>query len=78
MLAHVKTHTSSYWAQSFVHVLEDSIATFEQSSYTPILDIRLVSKAYQSSKKRLFCFDYDVLFLREKKSNTLLCPLFFV
>ncbi|OBZ87651.1 Trehalose-phosphatase [Choanephora cucurbitarum] len=59
MLAHVKTHTSSYWAQSFVHVLEDSIATFEQSSYTPILDIRLVSKAYQSSKKRLFCFDYD-------------------
>ncbi|KAI8369853.1 glycosyltransferase family 20-domain-containing protein [Choanephora cucurbitarum] len=59
MLAHVKTHTSSYWAQSFVHVLEDSITAFEQSSYTPILDIRLVSKAYQSSKKRLFCFDYD-------------------
>jgi trehalose-6-phosphate synthase len=60
MLSRVKTHTASFWAQSFINMLEESIATSEQSSYTPILETSLLSTKYKESKKRLLCFDYDV------------------
>lgn len=60
MLAHVKSHTASFWAKSFIHVLEESVAISEQSSYTPILDTSRLLKSYKESKKRLLCFDYDV------------------
>lgn len=60
MLSHVKTHTASFWAQSFINVLEESIATSEQSSNTPILETSSLLKKYDESKKRLLCFDYDV------------------
>jgi trehalose 6-phosphate synthase/phosphatase len=60
MLAHVKTHTASFWAQSFIHVLEESIAQSEQSSYTPILETPLLLSSYKDATKRLLCFDYDV------------------
>ncbi|KAI8988048.1 glycosyltransferase family 20-domain-containing protein [Mycotypha africana] len=60
MLDYVETHTSSFWAKSFLNVLEESIAASEQSSYTPILDINDLLKDYNGSKKkRLLCFDYD-------------------
>lgn len=60
MLDHVRTHTASFWARSFVNVLEESIAASEQSSCTPILDTACLLKKYRDSKKRLLCFDYDV------------------
>lgn len=60
MLDHVKTHTASFWAQSFVNVLEESIAASEQSSYTPILETTSLLKKYRESRRRLLCFDYDV------------------
>ncbi|KAI9357742.1 glycosyltransferase family 20-domain-containing protein [Pilaira anomala] len=59
MLAHVKTHTASFWAKSFVKVLEKSIAASEQSSYTPLLEIEPLLNNYRQTKKRLLCFDYD-------------------
>ncbi|KAI8976831.1 glycosyltransferase family 20-domain-containing protein [Pilobolus umbonatus] len=59
MLAHVKSHTSSHWANSFIHVLEESIAVSEQSSHTPILDLSLLLPQYRQAKRRLLCFDYD-------------------
>ncbi|KAI9477987.1 MAG: glycosyltransferase family 20-domain-containing protein [Benjaminiella poitrasii] len=59
MLDHVKSHTSGFWAQSFVNVLEESIEASEQSSYTPLLDTSFLLKHYKASKKRLLCFDYD-------------------
>lgn len=70
MLAHVKTHTASFWAESFVKVLEKSIAASEQSSYTPLLEIDPLLNKYSESKKRLLCFDYDVniyLFVKKRK-----------
>ncbi|CAO3632902.1 unnamed protein product [Mucor fragilis] len=68
MLAHVKTHTASFWAQSFVKVLQESIATSEQSSYTPILDKERLLTFYHGSKKRLLCFDYDGTLSAVKKT----------
>ncbi|KAG2208980.1 hypothetical protein INT47_011120 [Mucor saturninus] len=59
MLDHVKTHTASFWAMSFVNVLEKSIAASEQSSHTPLLERNSLQKNYKKSKKRLLCFDYD-------------------
>lgn len=72
MLAHVKTHTASFWAQSFVKVLQESIATSEQSSYTPILEKERLLTFYHGSRKRLLCFDYDVsgvIYLQRRKSE---------
>jgi hypothetical protein len=68
MLAHVKKHTASFWAQSFIKVLMASIAASEQSSFTPILETETLLKHYTQSKKRLLCFDYDVspFFLKKK------------
>lgn len=60
MLAHVKTYTASFWAKSFVNVLQESIVASEQSSYTPILEMDRLLRYYHASKKRLLCFDYDV------------------
>lgn len=60
MLAHVKTHTASFWAESFIKLLEKSIAASEQSSHTPLLEINPLLNTYRNSKKRLLCFDYDV------------------
>ncbi len=60
MMAHVKSHTASFWAESFIHVLEESIATSEQISYTPLLETEALVKVYSKSKSRLLCFDYDV------------------
>lgn len=60
MLAHVKTHTASFWAESFIKLLEKSIAASEQSSHTPLLELDPLSNKYRDSKKRLLCFDYDV------------------
>lgn len=66
MLAHVKTHTASFWAKSFVKVLEKSIAASEQSSYTPLLEIEPLLNNYRQTKKRLLCFDYDVNISKKK------------
>lgn len=69
MLAHVKKHTASFWAQSFINVLLESIAASEQSSFTPILETEAMLKHYTQSKKRLLCFDYDVKFSNHKCSK---------
>lgn len=70
MMAHVKSHTASFWATSFIHVLEESIATSEQSSYTPLLETETLLATYNKSKSRLLCFDYDVKTrIRNKKAK---------
>ncbi|KAI9246504.1 hypothetical protein BDA99DRAFT_543294 [Phascolomyces articulosus] len=59
LLDHVKSHTASFWAHSFIKVLIQSIAITEQSSYTPLLTPEFAAEKYQQSKRRLLCFDYD-------------------
>ncbi|KAI7858774.1 glycosyltransferase family 20-domain-containing protein [Circinella umbellata] len=57
LLDHVKSHTASFWAHSFIKVLIQSIAITEQD--TPILNPEFAAEKYQQAKRRLLCFDYD-------------------
>ncbi|CDH50920.1 trehalose 6-phosphate phosphatase [Lichtheimia corymbifera JMRC:FSU:9682] len=59
LLDHVKSHTASFWAHSFIKLLVQSIASSEQTSNTPVLRMDYLLPAYQQSKRRLLCFDYD-------------------
>ncbi|CAO3611616.1 unnamed protein product [Cunninghamella blakesleeana] len=59
LLNHVKVHTASFWAYSFIKELYHTYNLTEQSSNTPLLDLNLLIERYSASKKRLLCFDYD-------------------
>ncbi|KAI8149805.1 glycosyltransferase family 20-domain-containing protein [Fennellomyces sp. T-0311] len=59
LLDHVKSHTASFWARSFIKVLLQSIAISEQSSYTPLLRREYAAQKYNAAERRLLCFDYD-------------------
>ncbi|KAI9312741.1 glycosyltransferase family 20-domain-containing protein [Dichotomocladium elegans] len=59
LLAHVKSHTASFWAKSFVKVLLQSIAISEQTSNTPLLRTDFLLQSYEGANRRLLCFDYD-------------------
>ncbi|KAI8066372.1 glycosyltransferase family 20-domain-containing protein [Gongronella butleri] len=59
LLSHVKKHTASFWAHSFVKALAHTHSLSEQTSYTPLLKPEYLREKYAASKKRLLCFDYD-------------------
>ncbi|KAL0080774.1 glycosyltransferase family 20-domain-containing protein [Phycomyces blakesleeanus] len=59
LLKHVKSHTASFWARSFVKMLMESVELSEKSSHTPLLRTEWLTQCYRSSTKRLLCFDYE-------------------
>ncbi|KAI7862478.1 glycosyltransferase family 20-domain-containing protein [Spinellus fusiger] len=59
LLNHVKSHTASFWAHSFIKLLMESIALSEKSSYTPFLKTEWLAQRYHGCKRRLLCFDFD-------------------
>ncbi|ORX80015.1 hypothetical protein K493DRAFT_211498 [Basidiobolus meristosporus CBS 931.73] len=56
---HVSSHTAKFWANNFIKELRILSASGDHSAPTPFLNVDLVVKQYQSSKKRLLLFDYD-------------------
>lgn len=56
---HVASHSSVYWANSFVNAMVEASLVQAHSTPTPVLDIALIRSSYSKSKKRLFLFDYD-------------------
>jgi trehalose 6-phosphate synthase/phosphatase len=56
----VTTHTSHTWAAVLVKSLLEKINSENSAHQTPVLDRALMSARYNSAKKRLFMFDYDV------------------
>lgn len=60
---HVTSHTSDFWAASFVKQLASTKIMPEQSTPTPYLDMKLFLNRYQSTDKRVLLFDYDVIVL---------------
>lgn len=61
---HVKNNTSEFWAQSFVKQLQVIREQPFQFSRTPLLDYQQLKTNYQTAKKRIMFFDYDVSSLR--------------
>ncbi|KAI7862975.1 glycosyltransferase family 20-domain-containing protein [Spinellus fusiger] len=59
LLKHVKTHTTSFWAHSFIKQLIHTAYLSEQSSLTPFLDSYHFTERYNQANKRLLCLDYD-------------------
>ena len=57
---HVTSHTTDYWASSFVKQLLSTEIVKQQSNPTPYLDTNILLSSYNQSEKRLFLFDYDV------------------
>lgn len=56
---HICSHTSDFWAESFLKQLAATEAVPQQSNPTPFLDHALFKGRYAASKRRLFLFDYD-------------------
>ena len=56
----VTTHTSHTWAALLVKMLLAQINSQVQARMTPYIPMHLLVNSYQSAKKRLFLFDYDV------------------
>lgn len=61
---HVLAHTAQFWAKSFISELILNVGTWDQSAPTPFLNQGLIIDKYNSSKKRLLMFDYDVSFIQ--------------
>ncbi|KAI8970343.1 glycosyltransferase family 20-domain-containing protein [Mycotypha africana] len=68
LLAHVKSNTSSFWAQSFTKMLLHACALSEQSRHTPRLNVDYLLDRYRYSTKRLLCFNLDVTFTTVRKA----------
>lgn len=56
---HVISHSSVYWANSFIKAMAETSLEQTHSTPTPFLDLPLIKTSYAESKKRLFLFDYD-------------------
>ena len=56
----VTTHTSHTWASVLVKNLLEKIGTENTAHQTPYLDLEKMKARYNSAKKRLLLFDYDV------------------
>ncbi|CAO3619695.1 unnamed protein product [Cunninghamella echinulata] len=56
---HVKTHTASFWANSFIKRLMEHVEQSEISRTTSLLTLENILPVYKSGKKRLFCFGFD-------------------
>ena len=56
----VTTHTSHTWAAILVKMLLGNLGTENTAHQTPFMDQEKLASAYQSAKKRLLLFDYDV------------------
>jgi trehalose 6-phosphate synthase/phosphatase len=56
---HVVSHSSAYWANSFINAMFEASLVETHSTPTPVLDLPLLKSSYAKSKKRLFLFDYD-------------------
>lgn len=56
---HVSSHSSVYWANSFINAMAAASKLETHSTPTPVLDLPLMLSSYVSSEKRLFLFDYD-------------------
>ena len=57
-------HTAQFWAKNFISELILNVGTWDQSTPTPYLDQSLIIEKYNSAKKRLWMFDYDVSFIQ--------------
>lgn len=53
-------HTSHTWAATIMKQLLENVGGEHTAHQTPALDLGNLSKKYQSAKKRLMMFDYDV------------------
>lgn len=58
----VTTHTSHTWAAVLVKMLLGQINSANQARMTPYIPKEVLVNTYQTAKKRLFLFDYDVRF----------------
>ncbi|KAK9355247.1 glycosyltransferase family 20-domain-containing protein [Lipomyces doorenjongii] len=56
---HVTTHTIQAWVSQFLSKLVSTLASYDHSHMTPVLDRPLMHTKYMSARRRLFMFDYD-------------------
>ncbi|CAO3615707.1 unnamed protein product [Cunninghamella blakesleeana] len=56
---HVKIHTASFWAKSFIKRLMEYIEQYEISSSTSLLTLDKILPVYRNGKKRIFCIGFD-------------------
>ncbi|KAK9388839.1 glycosyltransferase family 20-domain-containing protein [Lipomyces mesembrius] len=56
---HVTTHTIQAWVSQFLSKLVSTLASYDHSHMTPVLDRPLMHAKYMSARRRLFMFDYD-------------------
>ncbi|KAK9377534.1 glycosyltransferase family 20-domain-containing protein [Lipomyces chichibuensis] len=56
---HVTTHTIQAWVSQFLSKLVSTLASYDHSHMTPVLDRPLMYAKYKSASRRLFMFDYD-------------------
>ncbi|KAF7727447.1 threalose-6-phosphate phosphatase [Apophysomyces ossiformis] len=73
LMAHVKTHTASFWAHSFIKMLVHTIP--DQNKLTSLLDTEELLCKYKRAKKRLLCFDYDGTLTPIRKTPHTALPL---
>ncbi|KAI8884369.1 glycosyltransferase family 20 protein [Backusella circina FSU 941] len=74
LLAHVKSNTSSFWANAFIKELVRACLLSEQSNYTPLIPLDYLKDKYKKSKRRLLCFDYDGTLIPIKKWSSASTP----
>jgi trehalose 6-phosphate synthase/phosphatase len=58
----VTTHTSHTWAAVLVRMLLSQIGTENTAHQTPFMEQNKLEASYNSAKRRLLLFDYDVRF----------------
>ncbi|KAG0165723.1 threalose-6-phosphate phosphatase [Apophysomyces sp. BC1034] len=73
LLSHVKSHTASFWAHSFIKMLVHTIP--DQYKLTALLDTEELLCKYKSAEKRLLCFDYDGTLTPIRKTPHTAVPL---
>ncbi|KAK5168644.1 threalose-6-phosphate phosphatase [Saxophila tyrrhenica] len=56
---YVKGHTIQHWTNNYLKRLLTNLAAFDQNQTTPLLDLKVLTKRYRASTRRLFMFDYD-------------------
>ncbi|KAJ2993662.1 threalose-6-phosphate phosphatase [Globomyces sp. JEL0801] len=59
LYSYVTSHTSQFWAQSFIKELISKSSVQLQDNPTPVLDFANVHQQYTQSQRRLLLFDYD-------------------
>ena len=71
---HVISHSSEYWANSFITAMIAGAQVPTHSTPTPFLDLAHFKSRYLETKKRLFLFDYDGTLTEIRKTPNAAVP----